>query len=283
MALPDSDPRDTWVFTPSDFYDAAGLPIRIPLTGLRPKIFQFVGGATPTWNPSTKMMELALSAGAVGPTGPTGAAGPQGPAGATGSAGATGPAGPTGATGNTGAAGSTGPTGGTGPTGATGPGGATGATGSTGPAGATGATGGTGPAGPTGATGPAGATGATGPDPYPIAGYGNFQTANATPQLACGGEFPTAGFYTLRAKIHVFNDVATRLTTIESVATFIYDGVDYFYRQSATTYTYDAPVTGVTIAWGVDGAPNWTLTVTGLPLTDLGWEAFVRFEQSTYF
>ncbi len=111
----------------------------------------------------------------VGPTGPTGAAGPTGPSGTNGATGATGPSGANGATGATGANGATGatgaqgPTGANGATGATGPNGATGATGPQGPTGANGATGATGPqgpVGPTGATGPqgpAGPTGATGP------------------------------------------------------------------------------------------------------------------------
>lgn len=99
---------------------------------------------------------------AVGPTGPTGSAGPTGPTGSTGSVGPTGPTGATGDTGPTGSAGPTGPTGSTGNTGPTGPTGSTGNTGPTGPTGVTGDIGPTGPTGSTGNTGPTGPTGAQG-------------------------------------------------------------------------------------------------------------------------
>jgi hypothetical protein len=127
----------------------------------------------------------------VGPTGNTGATGPQGIQGLTGNTGATGPQGIQGLTGNTGATGPQGLTGNTGIQGEIGPTGNTGAsaydtavtngfsgtqsqwlitligptgnTGATGPQGIQGLTGNTGPTGNTGATGPQGLTGNTGP------------------------------------------------------------------------------------------------------------------------
>ena len=115
----------------------------------------------------------------VGPTGNTGATGPQGIQGLTGNTGATGPQGIQGLTGNTGATGPQGLTGNTGIQGEIGPTGNTGASaydtavtnGFSGTQsqwlitliGPTGNTGATGPQGLTGNTGPTGNTGATGP------------------------------------------------------------------------------------------------------------------------
>ena len=99
---------------------------------------------------------LAVTIGAVGPTGPqglTGDTGPQGPQGETGPQGPQGEIGPQGPKGDTGA---TGPAGADGADAATGPAGADGATG---PAGADGADGAVGPAGPKGDTGDKGDTG----------------------------------------------------------------------------------------------------------------------------
>ncbi len=101
--------------------------------------------------------------GPIGPTGVDGAPGPQGPTGATGAPGPQGPIGPTGADGAPGPQGPIGPTGADGATGPQGPTGATGAPGPQGPIGPTGADGAPGPAGPTGATGAPGPQGPIGP------------------------------------------------------------------------------------------------------------------------
>ena len=143
-----------------------------------------------------------------GPTGATGAIGPQGPTGTgiTGPMGSQGPTGvgvtgavgsqgqpgvgitgPTGVgvTGSTGSAGITGSTGATGPTGA----GTTGATGPTGNVGATGPYGG--PAGPTGNTGPIGPMGVPGGSPGPTGITGPTGTKGADGQDGDTG--PTGG------------------------------------------------------------------------------------------
>jgi hypothetical protein len=101
-----------------------------------------------------------------GPSGLTGAAGPQGPKGDTGASG------PQGAKGDTGASG---PQGAKGDTGASGPQGAKGDTGATGPQGPQGDTGATGPQGTPGQQGATGASGASG-----------YQQVNSSEQV-----FPT--------------------------------------------------------------------------------------------
>ena len=95
------------------------------------------------------------TAGASGPTGPSGLDGATGPTGPQGIQGTTGISGTDGATGPTGISGTDGATGPTGPTGISGTDGATGPTGVDGAASTV--------PGPTGATGPTGVTGATGP------------------------------------------------------------------------------------------------------------------------
>ncbi|MFN8300235.1 MAG: hypothetical protein U0T75_14120 [Chitinophagales bacterium] len=106
------------------------------------------------------------AAGPQGPTGNTGAQGPQGLQGPTGDTGAQGPQGVqgvTGAQGDTGPQGLQGPTGDTGAQGPQGIQGVTGATGAQGPQGVQGVTGAQGDTGPQGLQGPTGDTGAQGP------------------------------------------------------------------------------------------------------------------------
>lgn len=98
-------------------------------------------------------LDIVITKGTAGATGPTGAKGATGAPGLTGATGAVGPTGLAGASGAKGATGSTGVAGATGLRGATGAAGAIGATGANGLAGAMGATGATGATGANGATG----------------------------------------------------------------------------------------------------------------------------------
>ena len=137
---------------------------------------EYVDNLSDASSPQFVALTNTLSeSGVAGPTGATGAQGPQGVAGPTGATGAQGPqgvAGPTGATGAQGPQGVAGPTGATGAQGPQGVAGPTGATGAQGPQGVAGPTGATGAQGPQGVAGPTGATGAQGPT-----GPSNLQNA----------------------------------------------------------------------------------------------------------
>ena len=109
------------------------------------------------WNTIINVSQL------IGPTGETGAVGPQGPTGEIGSVGPQGPTGETGPQGESGPQGPTGSQGLPGDTGPTGPQGIQGLIGPTGEQGETGAIGPTGPQGIQGEQGPTGETGSVGP------------------------------------------------------------------------------------------------------------------------
>ena len=154
--------------------------------------------------------------GATGPTGPqgfTGATGPTGPQGLTGPTGPTGPQGFTGATGPTGPTGPQGFTGATGPTGSQGIQGLTGATGPTGSQGFTGATGATGPTGPQGIQGLTGATGPTGPQGFTGATGPQGLTGPTGSQGPTGQTGPQGATGTSGATILGLNNVFTGSNT----------------------------------------------------------------------
>lgn len=59
MTNPVNDPRETWVFGPYELH-VGGVPLRIPVTGKRPSIVDFVSGASYAWNSGQKRMEITI-------------------------------------------------------------------------------------------------------------------------------------------------------------------------------------------------------------------------------
>jgi hypothetical protein len=195
----------------------------------------------------------AGTAGATGAAGSTGAAGPIGP---TGAAGAAGPAGPTGANGATGSIGPQGPIGNTGGQGATGPTGPTGATGSTGPAGPAGAAGSTGGTGPAGATGPFAGGAYSASVDYPA---GSVVEYSSTVYLAIQVNGPSSTVITPGANAAYWVATGASGTTPASYIALT-TGISWFVAPGSTILP-GPPLSNVATNSGFSFDPNGTVTV----------------------